>query len=97
MGEVALVSIKSPIYESKKIYLNTLYDENAVCHLALGNYAKMVLDGVENMSEEELEKKAVNKSSIHVDFMIGSNELCVKGITKDDKVIDLMEKGEWVI
>ncbi|MCP4140991.1 MAG: aminopeptidase [Chloroflexi bacterium] len=95
LGEVALVPYYSPISESGLIFFNTLYDENAACHLALGSaYRANIKNGLE-MSDEELDAAGVNDSLIHVDFMIGSDEIDLDGITPDGSVIPLMKKGAW--
>ena len=95
LGEVALVPYYSPISESGLIFFNTLYDENAACHLALGSaYRINIKDGVK-MSDEELDAAGVNDSLIHVDFMIGSDKVDIDGITPDGSVIPLMKKGAW--
>ena len=95
LGEVALVPYYSPISESGLIFFNTLYDENAACHLALGSaYRINIKDGVK-MSDEELDAAGVNDSLIHVDFMIGSDKVDIDGITPDGSVIPLMRQGEW--
>ena len=95
LGEVALVPYYSPISESGLIFFNTLYDENAACHLALGSaYRINIKDGVK-MSDEELDAAGVNDSLIHVDFMIGSDKVDIDGITPDGSVIPLLKKGAW--
>ncbi len=95
LGEVALVPHKSPISESGLIFFNTLYDENAACHVALGSAYKENIEGGNEMSAEEAEATGVNDSLIHVDFMIGSDQVDVDGITPDGSVIPLIKNGEW--
>lgn len=96
LGEVALISYDSPISNQNILYYNTLFDENASCHLALGNaYTMNILDG-NNLSEEELMKKGYNKSMNHVDFMFGSADLEVDGITHDGKKVAVFRKGNFV-
>jgi aminopeptidase len=95
LGEVALVPHRSPISESGLIFYNTLYDENAACHLALGSaYRENVQGGLE-FSDEEMDAAGINDSLIHVDFMIGSDKIDLDGITPDGSVIPLMRQGEW--
>ena len=95
LGEVALVPNNSPISESGLIFYNTLYDENASCHLAIGKaYPKCIENGV-NMTQEELETKGVNKSLTHVDFMIGSAELQIDGITESGEKEPVFREGLW--
>lgn len=96
LGEVALVPHSSPIAASGMLFLNTLFDENAASHIALGQaYSSCVREG-EKMTLEELAAKGANDSLIHVDWMIGSGELDIDGITAGDAIEPLMRKGEWV-
>ena len=96
LGEVALVPHSSPISQSGVLFWNTLFDENAASHIALGQaYSTCLING-ENMSNEELEKLGANSSLIHVDWMIGSGAMDVDGIAADGKAEPLMRAGEWV-
>ncbi|HEY8380966.1 MAG TPA: aminopeptidase [Microvirga sp.] len=96
LGEVALVPFSSPISTSGLLFLNTLFDENAASHIALGQaYSKCLVDG-SSLSEEELARRGANKSLIHIDWMIGSDEVDVDGITQDGRAEPLMRRGEWV-
>jgi len=96
LGEVALVPHSSPISASGVTFLNTLFDENAASHIALGQaYSTCVKDG-EHMTPEQLAAKGANDSLIHVDWMIGSGALDIDGITATGAVEPLMRKGEWV-
>jgi aminopeptidase len=96
LGEVALVPHSSPIAQSGMIFLNTLFDENAASHIALGQaYSSTVKDG-DKLSKEELAAKGANDSLIHVDWMIGSGKLDVDGITQSGTAEPLMRQGEWV-
>lgn len=97
IGEVALVPYHSPISEMNVLFYNTLFDENASCHLALGRAYEMTVQGGENMSKEELKQAGANDSLLHVDFMFGSEDMEVTGITWDNKEIKVMEKGDFVI
>lgn len=97
LGEVALVGHNSPISNSGLIFFNTLFDENASCHLAFGKAYPSCLKNSENMSEEELIGKGVNDSLTHVDFMIGSAELEIIGETYTGEKIQVFENGDWVI
>lgn len=95
LGEVALVPYQSPISLSNLIFYNTLFDENASCHFALGKaYPTNIQGGIE-MSEEELAKNGVNTSLTHVDFMIGSAETSIDGVTKDGKREPIFRNGNW--
>jgi len=96
LGEVALISYDSPISNTKILFFNTLFDENASCHLALGNaYPMNIKDGL-SMSEEELVQKGYNKSMEHVDFMFGSKDMEITGQTKDGKEIQVFKNGNFV-
>lgn len=95
LGEVALVPHSSPIAQSGLLFWNTLFDENAASHIALGQaYATCLIDG-EHMEEEALTAKGANTSLIHVDWMIGSGQMNVDGIYADGRVEPLMRLGEW--
>ena len=83
LGEVAFVPYNSPISNSKLIFFNTLFDENAACHLAFGRAYESCVKDADKYSEEELEKIGVNNSVIHVDFMIGTSDLEITGINKN--------------
>jgi aminopeptidase len=96
LGEVALVPHSSPIARSGLTFLNTLFDENAASHIALGqSYSGCLRDG-DKLTPAELAAKGANESLIHVDWMIGSNQLDVDGITASGLVEPLMRGGEWV-
>jgi aminopeptidase len=96
LGEVALVPHSSPIAHSSMLFYNTLFDENAASHIALGQaYSSCVRDG-DKLTPEQLAAKGANDSLIHVDWMIGSGELDIDGITQSGAAEPLMRKGEWV-
>jgi aminopeptidase len=96
LGEVALVPHSSPISQSGVTFLNTLFDENAASHIALGQaYTSCIKDG-DKLSDEELAAKGANTSLIHVDWMIGSGDLDIDGVTATGTREPLMRKGEWV-
>ncbi len=97
LGEVALVPFDSPVNETGILFFNTLYDENACCHLALGRAFNECIRGYQNMSEEEIAKVDLNKSMIHVDFMIGSSDLEIDAKTYDGKDVKIFKKGTWAI
>ena len=96
LGEVALVPHGSPIAQSGILYWNTLFDENAASHIALGQAYSTCLIGGEKMTDEELAKLGANSSLIHVDWMIGSGAMDVDGVTTDGSVEPLMHAGAWV-
>jgi aminopeptidase len=95
LGEVALVPHSSPISQSGLLFFNTLFDENAASHVALGNAYKFTLQGSESMSQEDFEKAGGNRSSVHVDFKIGSGDLDIDGVLPNGSTEPLMCKGEW--
>ena len=95
LGEVALVPHSSPIAQSGILFWNTLFDENAASHIALGQAYATCLAGGEHMDEATLAAKGANNSLIHVDWMIGSGAMDVDGVTKDGSSEPLMRAGEW--
>ncbi len=95
LGEVALVPNSSPISQSGLLFYNTLLDENASCHLALGSAYRFSLDGGEKLSPEEFTSRGGNISLTHDDFMIGSGELDVDGILVDGTSEPVLRGGEW--
>ncbi|HWO74584.1 MAG TPA: aminopeptidase [Bacillus sp. (in: firmicutes)] len=95
LGEVALVPHNSPISQSGLLFYNTLFDENASNHLAIGNGYAFCVEGGKKMSEEELEKHGVNSSMTHVDFMIGSADMDIDGIKEDGSVEPIFRNGNW--
>jgi aminopeptidase len=96
LGEVALVPHSSPIASSGLLFLNTLFDENAASHIALGQaYSSCLRDG-DKLTPEQLAAKGANDSLIHVDWMIGSGKLDIDGITASATTEPLMRQGEWV-
>lgn len=96
LGEVALVPDASPISQSGLTFFNTLYDENASNHLALGSAYAFNLVGGTEMSEEELKAAGLNRSDVHVDFMFGSDQMDVDGIREDGSRVPVFRKGAWV-
>lgn len=100
LGEVALVPNSSPISASGLLFLNTLFDENAASHIALGQAYKTCIEGGEDMGDAELEASGANRSLIHIDWMIGSGEVDVDGIGPGGDPAGaaepLMRRGEWV-
>jgi aminopeptidase len=95
LGEVALVPHSSPISQSGILFYNTLFDENASCHIALGQcYAKCFLDGT-TLSPEQIAAQGGNKSLIHIDWMIGSGEVDIDGVRADGSRVPVFRKGEW--
>ena len=97
LGEVALVSYNSPVNQTGLLFLNTLFDENACCHLAFGRAFKNNIKGFENMTDEDFEAVGYNDSVNHVDFMIGSEDLEIMGYDFDGKSYQIFKDGVWVI
>ncbi len=95
LGEVALVPHHSPISQSELIFYNTLFDENASNHIALGQGYAFCIDGGKTMTPEQLEKEGVNQSITHVDFMIGSADMDIDGETADGSLEPVFRKGNW--
>ena len=95
LGECALVPYSSPIRESGLLFYNTLFDENAACHLALGRGFTNLLRGYENMSEDEAHAAGINDSIVHEDFMIGTADMSIIALTRDGKEVPIFENGEW--
>ncbi len=96
LGEVALVPHSSPIAQSGILFLNTLFDENAASHIALGQAYSTCLQGGEKMTDEELAALGANESLIHVDWMIGGPAVHVDGLKPDGTREPLMRRGDWV-
>ena len=95
LGEVALVPHSSPISQSELIFYNTLFDENAACHIALGQcYTKCFRNG-ENLTRDQVKSFGGNTSVIHVDWMIGSNEVSIDGIKENGDKVPVFREGEW--
>ena len=95
LGECALIPYDSPINESGVLFYNTLFDENASCHFAVGHGFNECLKGFENLTDEECKAKGINDSMIHVDFMIGSRDMSIVGVTKDGKRVQIFANGNW--
>lgn len=95
LGEVALVPHQSPISQSGIIFFNTLFDENASNHLAIGQAYATSVQGGTKMSQDELKEAGLNRSNVHVDFMVGNAEMNIDGITQDGQVIPVFRNGEW--
>ena len=95
LGECALIAKDTPIRQSGLLFLNTLYDENASCHLALGRGFPECVEGGFEMSEEELMARGVNSSMAHVDFMIGADDLEVVGVTETGEEVPVFLEGRW--
>lgn len=97
LGEVALVSYKTPISMRKVLFYNTLYDENASCHFALGKSYPTCLEGGEKLSIEELKKMGMNDSLTHVDFMVGDETTEIIGVKENGDQVQIFKEGNFVI
>lgn len=97
LGEVALVPHKTPISLSGLIFFNTLFDENASNHLAIGSAYAFNVEGGTEMTSQELDEAGLNRSSTHVDFMIGSEQMDIDGIRADGTAVPIFRNGEWAI
>lgn len=95
LGEVAIVPHSSPISKTNTLFYNTLFDENASCHFAIGSCYPTNLEGGVTMSDEELEAEGGNVSIAHVDFMVGSSKLCIEATTEDGECFWVLRNGEW--
>jgi aminopeptidase len=96
LGEVSLVPHSSPIASSGLLFMNTLFDENAACHIALGQAYSTCLKNGDSLTPEELASRGANESLIHVDWMIGSSHIDVDGISAEGNSMPVMRAGEWV-
>ena len=97
LGEVALVPYNSPINESGILFFNTLFDENASCHLAFGAAFRNNIKGYETMTDEDFKKMNFNESMNHIDFMIGSKDLSIIGTKFDGTKVEIFKDGTWAI
>jgi aminopeptidase len=95
LGEVALVPHASPISQSGLLFYNTLFDENAASHIALGQCYATCFHGGEAMDADEIARRGGNDSAIHIDWMIGSGQIDVDGITQDGTTVPVMRQGAW--
>jgi len=97
LGEIALIGFDSPIQNLKALFYETLFDENASCHFAIGRAFPTCIEGGENMTREELAKVGLNDSLQHVDFMVGTADLTITATTESGEEIDIFRNGNWVI
>ncbi|MBQ6399325.1 MAG: aminopeptidase [Clostridia bacterium] len=95
LGEVALVPKESPVNQCGFLFYETLFDENACCHCALGMGFKEVLPGGDDLTMEEARQRGINDSIIHVDFMVGADDLSIDGIKADGTVVPVFRNGTW--
>ena len=95
LGEVALVPDNSPIAKTGLLFYNTLFDENAACHIALGQCYSKCFKSKKNLTADEISSRGGNSSMIHIDWMIGSNEIDIDGVNSDGTRTPVFRKGEW--
>jgi aminopeptidase len=95
LGEVALVDASSRVGQIGHIFFNTLFDENATCHIAYGRGIAYGVEGAETLPPEEQEAAGVNQSSVHTDFMIGGPEVSVSGVTSDGDEVPIIVDDRW--
>jgi aminopeptidase len=96
LGEVSLVDVSSPVFQSGLLFHEILFDENAACHIAFGEAYPECVEGAANLSREDLEELGVNFSDTHVDFMIGTPTMNVTGLCADGREIPIMRAGRFV-
>jgi aminopeptidase len=97
LGEVALVDADSRVGRTGLVFYDTLFDENAASHIALGMAIVKAVDGAQELSPDERLARGLNHSSIHTDFMIGSRELAVSGVTSEGDEVPILREGDWVL
>ncbi|HEV8461742.1 MAG TPA: aminopeptidase, partial [Gaiellaceae bacterium] len=97
LGEVALVDGHSAVGQTGLVFYDTLFDENASSHIAFGASIVQALPWASDLTPEERHERGVNHSSIHTDFMIGSNELEVDGVTADGEAVPILRNGDWLL
>lgn len=95
LGECALVPHDSPIQNSGIMFYNTLFDENAACHLALGEGFTSCIKGFEGYTVEQCRQMGINSSMVHEDFMIGSEDLCITGECENGEIVEIFKNGNW--
>ena len=95
LGECALIPVDSPISNLGIMFYNTLFDENASCHLALGHGFSNCLKNYDKYTLDECREKGINDSMIHVDFMIGAEDMDIVGVTRDGKRVQIFKEGNW--
>lgn len=95
LGELALIPYDSPINNLGILFYETLFDENASCHIAMGSGFTNLIENFEKYTLDEIHEKGINDSMIHVDFMIGSDDMNIKGYTKDGTCVEIFRDGNW--
>jgi aminopeptidase len=95
LGEVALVDGESRVGQIGITFFDTLFDENATCHIAYGSAVTFGIDGLDGLTPDELRERGINVASVHTDFMIGGPEVAVDGVTADGKLVPIMREDAW--
>ena len=95
LGEVALVDGESRVGQTGITFFDTLFDENATCHIAYGSAVTFGIDGLDGLSPDELRDRGINVSSVHTDFMIGGPEVAVDGVTADGRTVPILREDTW--
>jgi aminopeptidase len=97
LGEIALVDRTSRVGQTGLVFYDTLFDENAASHIALGAAILQTVEGASALEADERHARGINQSSLHTDFMIGSNDLVIAGVTKEGEEIPILNRGDWVL
>jgi aminopeptidase len=95
LGEVALVDGESRVGQTGITFFDTLFDENATCHIAYGSAVTFGVDGIDGLSPDELRERGINVAAVHTDFMIGGPEVAVDGLTKDGQAVPILREDVW--
>jgi aminopeptidase len=95
LGEVALVDGESRVGKTGLVFFDTLFDENATCHIAYGAAVTFGIDGLDGLSPDELRERGINVSAVHTDFMVGGPEVAVDGITADGDPVPILREDVW--